>query len=102
MNQGLEGTTGQLQLRRDFLGEMGPRIYGDRSFVVFGIVLEAPADVTPVDARGVTPWRSPGLSSPAIIGIQQATNSVGISNGSGRFFERSERSSIVSLSISRL
>ncbi len=53
-NQGTSGTKGQLELRRDFLGKIGPRIYGDRGRVVLGIVLDEPlSDVTPPDKHGV-------------------------------------------------
>src|SRR5690242_16328138 len=31
--QGRSGTKTQMQLRRDFLGTIGPRVYGDRAFV---------------------------------------------------------------------
>jgi hypothetical protein len=54
MNQGVDGTKSQMQLRRDFLGRIGPQVYGDRGFVVCGIVLDEPlAAVTPPDAHGV-------------------------------------------------
>jgi hypothetical protein len=53
-NQGITGTKSQLQLRRDFLGKIGRGVYGDRAFVVLGIVLDEPlAAVTPPDAQGV-------------------------------------------------
>lgn len=53
-NQGLDKTKSQLQLRRDFLGRIGPRVYGDRVFVVVGIVLDEPLEeATPPDANGV-------------------------------------------------
>lgn len=53
-NQGISRTKSQLQLRRDFLGTIGPRIYGDRTFVVCGIVLDEPLGAaTPPDAHGV-------------------------------------------------
>jgi hypothetical protein len=39
--------------RRDFLGGIGARVYGDRAFVVCGVVLEAPLAVEPPDAHGV-------------------------------------------------
>lgn len=53
-NQGIDGTKSQLQLRRDFLGVIGPRVYGDRAFVVVGIVLDdALAAAVPPDANGV-------------------------------------------------
>jgi hypothetical protein len=53
-NQGLSKAKGQLELRRDFLGKIGRRIYGERGLVVIGIVLDEPlAAVTPPDAHGV-------------------------------------------------
>ena len=53
-NQGVSGTKSQLQLRRDFLGSIGPRVYGNRAFVVCGLVLAEPlAAATPPDGRGV-------------------------------------------------
>jgi hypothetical protein len=52
-DQGVEGTKGQLQLRRDFLGGIGPRVYGERGFVVCGVILDDPLAQTPPDANGV-------------------------------------------------
>jgi hypothetical protein len=53
--QGPSGTKSQLQLRRDFLGRIGPRVYGDRAFAVCGVVLEEPlAAATPPDGHGVS------------------------------------------------
>jgi hypothetical protein len=53
-NQGVDKTKSQLQLRRDFLGDIGPRVYGKRNYVVLGIVLDEPLEqVQPPDARGV-------------------------------------------------
>ena len=53
-NQGVEKTKSQLQLRRDFLGSIGPRVYGSRAFVVVGIVRDEPLEeATPPDANGV-------------------------------------------------
>ena len=43
--QGPSGTKTQLQLRRDFLGTIGPRVYGDRGFVVCGVVLATIANM---------------------------------------------------------
>jgi predicted RNase H-like nuclease len=53
MNQGVSGTKSQLQLRRDFLGVIGPRVYGERGFVVCGVVLDDPLAVEPPDANEV-------------------------------------------------
>lgn len=53
-NQGVDKTKSQLQLRRDFLGTIGPRAYGQRAFVVAGIVRDEPLEeATPPDANGV-------------------------------------------------
>jgi hypothetical protein len=53
-NQGVDKTKSQLQLRRDFLGQIGPRVYGKRENVVLGIVLDDPlAQVQPPDGNGV-------------------------------------------------
>jgi hypothetical protein len=53
-NQGVERTKSQLQLRRDFLGRIGPRVYGQRAFLVVGIVLDEPLEqATPPDGYGV-------------------------------------------------
>jgi predicted RNase H-like nuclease len=52
-SQGISGTKTQLQLRRDFLDVIGPRVYGDRGFVVCGVVLDDPLAVEPPDAHGV-------------------------------------------------
>jgi len=49
----VSGTKSQLQLRRDFLGMIGPRVYGDRAFVVCGVVLDDPLGVEPPNAKGV-------------------------------------------------
>jgi hypothetical protein len=46
--QGRTGTKTQLELRRDFLGVIGPRVYGDRGFVVCG---------DPVDPSPRRSWR---------------------------------------------
>jgi hypothetical protein len=54
VGQGIEGTKTQLQLRRDFLGKYGRVIYGDRGFVVLGVVLDEPLETaTPADALGI-------------------------------------------------
>ena len=38
--------------RRDFLGSIGPRVYGDRRFVVCGVVLDDPLGVEPPTRTG--------------------------------------------------
>jgi hypothetical protein len=51
--QGRSGMKTQLQLRRDFLGSIAPRVYGNRAFVVCGVVLGDSLGVEPPDANGV-------------------------------------------------
>ncbi len=45
VGQGPAGTATQMQLRRDFLERYGRRIYGDRRFVVLGVVIADPIEV---------------------------------------------------------
>ena len=54
IGQGPSGTATQMQLRRDFLENYGKRIYGERQFLVLGVVLSDPIEaVTPPDTEHV-------------------------------------------------
>jgi hypothetical protein len=47
IGQGPAGTATQMQLRRDFLERYGRRVYGDRRFMVVGVVLADPIEAAP-------------------------------------------------------
>ena len=50
-NQGVKKAKSQLQLRRDFLGKIGPRVYGERARVAVGTVRDEPLEEATPQAK---------------------------------------------------
>ena len=58
--QGVMQDKGQMQLRREFLGKYGRRVYGERGFSVLGMSRGEPLErETPPDAEGVVTRTDP-------------------------------------------
>ena len=58
--QGVMQDKGQMQLRREFLGKYGRRVYGERGFSVLGVSRGEPLErETPPDAEGVVTRTDP-------------------------------------------